>query len=68
MVNLEMLQKKIDHAGIPITTLAAKCGMTRNTLYNKMAGKSELKASEMLLLSLALHLNRRERDAIFFGD
>ena len=68
MVNVEMLSHKIDQSGITIVALAAKCGMSRETFYNRMAGKSDFKASEIFALSSALRLSREERDAIFFGD
>lgn len=67
MPNLELLKSTITKAGITKNALADKCGFTRQTLDNKLEGKSEFKASEIMLVSLALHLNVTERDAIFFG-
>lgn len=68
MPDMNLLRDKIDRVGIPITTLANKCGVTRNSLYNKLDGKSEFKASEICIISAALHLTQQERDAIFFGE
>jgi DNA-binding phage protein len=68
MANMDLLRDKIDAVGIPITTLANKCGMTRHSLYNKLAGTSEFKASEISIISTVLNLQTAERNAIFFGD
>ena len=68
MPDIEMLKEKIDNSGISIVALAAKCGVSRETFYNRMSGKGEFKASEINALTVALHLSRDERDIIFFGD
>ncbi len=68
MPNMEMLRAKIEDKGIPITTLADKCGMTRHSLYNKLSGVSEFKASEIICISAVLNLKKSERNTIFFGD
>lgn len=68
MLNAELLRTKIEESGITVTALAAKSGMTRETLYNKLAGKGEFKASEIHALTKVLHLSKAERDAIFFSE
>lgn len=68
MLNAALLASKVEESGITITALATKCGMTRESYYNKLAGESEFKASEIHALTRALHLTKAERDAIFFGD
>lgn len=68
MANMQLLRSKIDSTGISVTFLAAAMGITRETLHNKLAGKSEFKASEITSLGALLHMDRAERDAIFFGD
>lgn len=68
MANMDLLRAKIDGSGISLTFIAARCGITRNSLYNKLDGKSEFKASEILFLTRVLHLTPAERDAIFFGE
>jgi len=42
--------------------------MLRETLYNRLNQESEFKASEIAALTLALHLTKEERDAIFFAE
>lgn len=66
MGNMKMLRSKIDETGITIVALAAKCGITRESLYNKLEGKSEFKASEIHAITCALNLKKSERDKIFF--
>lgn len=68
MGNMAMLREKIDVSGITLTALASKCRITREALHNKLNGKSEFKASEIRAVTKALHLKKRERDAIFFED
>ena len=68
MTDMVKLSELIEASGITITALAEKCGMSRETFYNRMAGKSEFKASEIYSLSNVLHMTQTERDSIFFGD
>ena len=68
MVDTVKLSKKIEQSGLTITALAAKSGMSRETFYNRMAGKSDFKASEITALTVVLQLSRAERDAIFFDN
>lgn len=68
MANLELLSQKISESGMTIVSIAKKTGITRETLYNKMKGCGEFKASEIMGLSNALHLTMKERDRIFFAQ
>lgn len=68
MVNFELLSKKVAESGITVTALANKCNMTRETYYNRLNGVGEFTASEIVALTKALHLNKCERDQIFFGN
>lgn len=67
MTNTELLKQKIDDSGMPFSTVAIRSGITRETLYNKVNGESEFKASEMENLSKVLHLKQKEFNAIFFA-
>ena len=51
-----------------VQTLAEKTGILRETLYNKIRGISEFKASEIAALTKALKLTSEQRDAIFFAE
>lgn len=68
MTDTAQLAEKIQASGVTMTALAAKIQVSRETLYNRLAGKGEFKASEIQRVTEALHLTQEERDAIFFGE
>ena len=68
MPNLSLLRKKIDNSGLTVTAIAQKSGLKRETLYNKLQGDSEFKASEISALTFVLQMSREERDEIFFAS
>ncbi len=68
MVNFELLNKKIKNSGMTVVAVAEKSGILRATLYNKLNGSSDFKASEILKLSSALGLSVDERNNIFFAQ
>ena len=67
MADLEMLKEKIKESGMTVTAIAQKSGILRETLYNRMSGKGEFTASEIVSLSRVLRLTRFERDKIFLN-
>ena len=67
MTNTELLKEKIKESGLKVTAIAEKTGINRVTLYNKISGKSEFMASEIVALSNLLGLTTEEREAIFFA-
>lgn len=68
MINTKLLEKKISDSGMTMVSLAEKTGILRESLYNKLNGNTEFKASEISSLSKVLRLSTRERDAIFFDS
>lgn len=66
MPDLRKLNKRINDSGMTIVSIAEKSGILRETLYNKLRGSSEFKASEIAGISKALGLTSQERDSIFF--
>lgn len=68
MTNYELLKEKIKDSGMTMVAIARKSGILRETLYNRLNGKGEFNASEMVALSKTLNLSNTERDAIFFGE
>ena len=68
MPDLALLRRKIDNSGLTVTAVAQKSGLKRETLYNKLQGESEFKASEISALTLVLQMSRDERDKIFFSN
>ena len=66
MTNSELLKEKIEESGMTMVAIARKTGIKRETLYNKLSGKSEFTASEIVAMSKVLRLSVEEREAIFF--
>ena len=67
MPNIDLLKNKISDSGMTMVAISHKTGILRETLYNRLAGKGEFTASEIVSLTEALKLTRAERDKIFFG-
>lgn len=65
MANTLLLKDKISESGMTVKAIAEKTGILRETLYNKMAGRSEFTASEIVALSEILKLSKDDRDKIF---
>lgn len=65
MPNMELLEKAIDDSGIPKTIICCRAGIERATLYNRLSGRGEWKASEIVGITKALGLTKSERDRIF---
>lgn len=63
--DIEMLMAAIDESGMTIPTIAKRAGMDKYTLYNRLKGRGDWKASEIVGLSRALRLTNTQRDKIF---
>lgn len=68
MVNLKLLSNSMRESGMTVTAIAAKCGIKRETLYKRLNGDAEFKASEIANLAQVLGLSNTERDNIFFAN
>ena len=66
--NNERLRQKIDKSGFTKTHIASKMNISRESLYNKLSGKTEFKASEIVCLAKMLGLTARQRDEIFLTN
>lgn len=66
MPDIDALKKKISDSGIPMTTIAKRSGIVRETLYNRLSGIGEFTASEIVGLTETLRLSKTEREQIFF--
>ena len=67
-MDLECLCSKIEEIKIPITTIAEKMGISRQSLYLKMNGKRDFTTEQMTKLCDILRLTNDERNLIFFAD
>lgn len=68
MTNYEQLKDAIKDSGITMTAIAARSGIRRETLYQRLAGIGEFKASEIVGLTKTLKLTKAQRDSIFFSQ
>lgn len=67
MPDVETLKCKMDESGMTMVNIAKKAGILRETLYNRLNGRGEFTASEIIALSEVLHLTKKERDDIFLS-
>lgn len=67
-MNIELLKAKIQEINVPITTIADKMGVSRQTLYLKLQGKRCFKMSEANKISDILRLTNAERTTIFLSE
>ena len=67
-MDLKNLNNKIDEINIPITTIAEKIGISRQSLYLKLNGLCDFKVSEINSLCDILRLTSEEKSLIFFTD
>lgn len=63
--SIKRLQVVISDSGMTMTAIAQKAGIKRETLYNRLAGRGEFTASEIVGLTSALKLDTAQRDFIF---
>ena len=67
MTDFNRLNSAIEQSGLPMTTLAERTNIRRETLYNRLKGKGEFTASEIVGLCEVLKINKTERERIFFA-
>jgi len=67
-MNLKYLNGRIAMSKIPITAIAEKMAISRQSLYLKMKGEREFKSSEVTKLCEILRLTEEERSLVFFAD
>lgn len=67
MTDIKFLKEKIKDSGMTIVSIAKKSSIDRATLYNRLNGKGDFTASEIVGLSTTLRLTKPERDRIFLS-
>jgi hypothetical protein len=65
MTDCKKLNELIKKSDYPVNVIAAKAGMTTQSLHNKRTGKREFTINEMLLLCKVLDISKQEREEIF---
>lgn len=67
MVNLKLLNEKVNNSGLKLYAIAEKSGIQQPTLARRLKGLGEVTASEIMGLCKALDINKQEREEIFFA-
>ncbi len=67
MTNSSQLKAKIDESGFKLRFVAQKLGLSYQGFQNKLMGKSDFKASEIVALRQLLQLSIEEEQSIFFA-
>ena len=67
-MNLDYLNDRITLSCIPITAIAEKMELSRQSLYLKMKGEREFKTSEVTKLCEILRLTDEEKRLVFFAE
>lgn len=68
MVDIDRLKDEMTDSGMTMTAIAAKSGIVKATLYNRLKGVGDFTADEIVALSETLHFTPAERDEIFFSN
>lgn len=68
MPGMKLLREKITESGMTLTSVSRKAGISRETFYNKLSGKSEFTASEIVAITDVLRLSKKEREEIFLSN
>jgi DNA-binding phage protein len=68
MTDTRRLKEKMDDSGMTVVAIAKKSGIMRETLYNRLNGRGEFTASEIVALTRVLRLTPEERDEIFLQE
>lgn len=68
MTNTEMLRNIISKSGFKLEYLAEKCGITRQSLSNKITNRNLFTAKEIEILCRELKVNTlTDKERIFFA-
>ncbi len=67
MTNSKLLREKIKKSGYKITFIAEQCQLSYQGLMNKINGKTEFTAPEILKLRMLLGLSVDDAEHIFFA-
>ena len=69
LVNTELLNQKITDVGKTRKYLSLKCGVTPQTLWNKINNMYDFTSTEVLILCKELNIKSlKEREQIFFAQ
>lgn len=67
MTDTEALRNKISEAGLKLSYVAERIGLTYQGFWKKLNNHSEFKANEIQALSELLKIRTQEKEKIFFA-
>ena len=68
MTNTELFAKAVESKGLKMEFIAKQVGITSQALRNKVANRTEFKASELDAIKKVLGLNNKDFMTIFFSQ
>ena len=69
MVNTDILKEKQKECGVQTKFIYEKLGISRESYYNRLSGRTPFKLSEVQTLCEIFHITSlREKNNIFFSD
>lgn len=68
MVNYAKLKGLMAERGLTVVSLSHMLGVSRQAASEKVNGKTKITLTEAQTIAKALHMDKEERDAIFFND
>lgn len=66
MTDSALLKERIEMSGLKIRAIAERMSISYQAFYNKLNGKTEFVASEIVALTSILKLSKSEQNRIFF--
>ena len=68
MINYAKLKGLMAERGLTVVELAHILGVSRQSASEKVNGKTKITLTEAQIIAKALHMDKNERDTIFFNE
>ena len=68
MINYAKLKGLMAERGLTVVNLAHMLGVSRQSASEKVNGKAKITLTEAQTIAKALHMDKEERDLVFFND
>ena len=68
MINYAKLKGLMAERGLTVVELAHILGVSRQSASEKVNGKTKITLTEAQTIAKALHMDKNERDTIFFNE
>lgn len=68
MINYAKLKGLMAERGLTVVSLSHMLGVSRQSASDKVNGKAKITLTEAQTIAKALHMDKEERDLIFFNE